>query len=345
MIYEFGMPRNYTCRKCGKPHSPPTGKHCRQARIIELDEEPQELANTMPFLREMKRDFIQKIDGIDKRVEDIEGARGNSTNDDAEVASQHSDEQDTDGEGDAASDITPSTIRQKTSVMRKAANRLTEIRWQDDDGEVLTDNTRSKNGGKKSGSMLVATETVRERIDWPHLYLTRMTDGRRKGVAYAELTESEFVFGFMTMILSPRCCWDNLTMQRVLRTVMQHSVEFSWENARLMYEEMGLEVERENTEWSDTDKLRELRFSHSRLRTSERKETSDTTRPPLKTAPVGTKACVGYQTRACDQTRDHAPYTHACAYCLKMCNAICRHTEADCIRRVTDSAKNSKKRE
>ena len=341
------MPRIYKCRKCGEPHSPPTGKHCRQA----LHNEPSVQETHDDTIMSMLRDLTKRMDDFDKGASDKDSASAvGIASIDGDFSPQRSPPQrspprEIDVDSEVPTDITPTSLRQNAPVMRRAADRLAQIRWQDEDGEELTDNTRSKNGGKKSGSMLVATKTVQDRIDWPHLYVTRMAAGRRKGVAYSELTESEFVFGFIVMIQSPRCCWDNATMQTVLHIIMQHSMEFSWENARALYDEMGVEVERRTTEWSDIDKLRDLRFSHSRARTAERKEATDSSRPPLKVAPAGTKACVAYQTRACDQTRDHPPFAHTCAYCLKTCNAICKHPEVDCIRRVTDAAKNGKKRE
>ena len=98
-------------------------------------------------------------------------------------------------------------------------------------------------------------------------------------------------------------------------------------------------------EWNEYDRIREMRFNHSRPPTQEQKATPDAGRPPLRIAPAGTKACAAYQTRACEQARDHTPFTHTCGYCLRVCNALCRHPEADCIRKVTDAAKNGKRRE
>ena len=59
--------------------------------------------------------------------------------------------------------------------MERAADRLARIRLLEDEQEEKDKVNRNKWGGKKSGSMLVASETVEERNDWPHLYVTRMT--------------------------------------------------------------------------------------------------------------------------------------------------------------------------
>ena len=84
-------------------------------------------------------------------------------------------------------------------------DRLAKKRWQDEEAEVVGKIALNRAGGKKLGCMLVAAETVDERIDWPHMYVTRATGGRRKGVAYNELTAEELAYGFACMLQSPWC--------------------------------------------------------------------------------------------------------------------------------------------
>ena len=353
------MPRNYKCRKCGIVRPPPTGKHCREhlhvkeeippEQALSDDGDPVPADNTnnpsmeeiIPLLMDLKQQIAEMKSSA---TNDGSASAGSivSNREIANMADIHGPPDDLQIES-LPNDITPNTLRQNTPVMRQATARLSRVRWQDDDanGEC----SRHKSAGKKSGSMLTAAELVEERIDWPHMYVTRLTGGRRKGVNYAELTSEEFAYGFIAMIGTPHCNWDYRTMNEILGIIMQHAMQFGWESARALYQELGVEVEKDRMLWSDSDSIRDIRFNHSHHKPTERKEPQDNTRPPLKLAPAGTKACVAYQTRACEQLRDHPPYTHTCAYCLKACNALCRHTESDCIRRVTDAAKNSKKRE
>ena len=353
------MPRHYKCKKCGKVHPPPTGKHCREiyhdsdempAETELSDEEEHEhtSATTTPSMEEiipLLMDLKQQIAEMKHDANNGESASAGSADsnrDSASIDDSHAPADDIEIPT-MPSDITPTTLRQKTPVMRQAEARLSRVRWQDD--EISGECSRHKSAGKKSGSMLVAAEVVEERIDWPHMYVTRMAAGKKKGVTYNELTSEEFTYGYIAMIGAPHCLWDYRTMNNILGMIMRHTIQFSWESARALYQELGVEVEKDRMLWSDSDKIRDIRFDHSHNKPAERKETQDATRPPLKIAPAGTKACTAYQTRTCEHLRDHPPYTHTCAYCLKTCNALCRHNESDCIRRVTDAAKNGKKRE
>ena len=336
------MPRAYKCRKCGVVHPPPTGKHCRQ----QFDDESEEESETSNDILPMLRDLTQQMKEMKSEMASLRSAGVGGANNDAVTSPTHSDDAHNGFEQTSpASDLTPVSLRQKSPVMKQAADRLARIRWQDDEPETTTENTRNKSGGKKSGCMLVAAETVEERIDWPHMYVSRKVGGQHKGVAYGDLNSEEFTYGFMCMIESSKCKWDYRVMTNILRMIIQHSIAYTWENARAWYREMGVEVEQGIMEWSEGDRVREMRFSHIQTKAPERRENQDSARPPLRIAPAGTKACAAYQTRACEQQHDHAPFVHACAYCLRVCNAVCRHSEADCIRKVTDSAKNGKKRE
>ena len=110
------------------------------------------------------------------------------------------------------SDITPGLLRQNAMVMSQASDKLARIRWQEDEGETPAEAAKNKSGGKKSGSMLVAAETVNDRIDWPHMYVSRATSGRRLGVAYLDLTSEEFVVGYISMLSAPLRTWDCVLM-------------------------------------------------------------------------------------------------------------------------------------
>ena len=244
-------------------------------------------------------------------------------------------------------EVTPTSLRQDMRVMAAAAQRIARIKEEQEEGDYLNDQTRSNTGGKKSGSVMLASDAVLERIDWPHLYVRRVSGGKRKSVPYAELRIEEFVYGFISMIESPKCKWDYRTMARILRVLMQDTMDYSWSNALDFYKMIGLDVEQGIMSWEDHDIIRDMRLTYSRAVYPEKKENTfvKTTKPAPKTAPAGMKCCLLFQTAACDQTTDHGQFTHACNYCFQSCATVCRHPESQCIRKVTDSAKNPKRRE
>ena len=321
------------------------------------DEPAQEATDILPLLLDLKRQITnieqanqqsaEQMSSIERRISDVEGAgAGSATIDNAAGAQAPTIDLSVQrGAMALPSDITPNAMREDTDLMARATQRLARVRAMHEDNENDREAQKSKAAGKKSGCMLVSTENVLERIDWPHMYVTRFTGGKRKGVPYDELTMDEFVFGFVSMLESPFCKWDYRAMGRILRTVMQDSINFSWPIARAIYEMIGVDVEKGLMDWTDSDLIREMRFNHAQTLGAEKREAKETVKPQPRQAPVGSRCCGAYQTKTCEQTTDHPPFSHACAYCLRVCGVLYRHSEADCIRRVADAAKNGKKRE
>ena len=65
------MPRTYRCRKCGVVHSPLTGKHCREARILASAEREEASEDTVSLLREIRA----QTQNNDRRVSRVECTR------------------------------------------------------------------------------------------------------------------------------------------------------------------------------------------------------------------------------------------------------------------------------
>ena len=65
----------------------------------------------------------------------------------------------------SSGDMTPALLRRNTAIMNRAADRLARVRELDDDVETTIDGKKTRTGGKKSGSLIVAGESVIERID------------------------------------------------------------------------------------------------------------------------------------------------------------------------------------
>ena len=229
--------------------------------------------------------------------------------------------------------------------MAQAAGRIAQFEGSDADDEDTTELLRGKKKGKKSGSLMVGTESVEHTIDWPHMHVRRMVSGKRKNLAYSELKMEEFVFWFLAMLKSPKCKMDKDMMLDLLQMLMQDTMDYSWCNARNFYENLGIDVEMGEMKWSDESRITQQCMAYSRAVFPEKKETKEGARPTPRQAPAGMKCCAPFQNRSCEQTRDHPPYTHACSYCFKSCSLMCRHAETDCIRKLADDSKNGKKRE
>ena len=117
---------------------------------------------------------------------------------------------------------TPNSLRTNLRLMAQAASRLARLEGDEADDDI--DQYIPRNRGKKPGSLRVATDLVKHSIDWPHMHVRRMVQGKRKTLAYAELSVEEFVYGFLTMLENPDCKMDMRTMIKLLRILMQWTI-------------------------------------------------------------------------------------------------------------------------
>ena len=298
---------------------------------------------------------LELIDGrmseMDRRLQSVEPP---TTEAESLVSNSESERGSTTSEAGAArtqgaESATPDSLRKNLRIMMQAAGRLAQIEGEEADDEDNQYLPRTK--GKKSGSLRKATDSVKYTIDWPHMHVRRMTNGKRRTLAFTELTVEEFVYGFLTMLANTECKMDKDTMIELLRILMQDAMDYSWANAMNFYDTIAQEVEAGTLKWDDSVTIEKYRMQYSRAvfpmikEGKEGKEAKETTRPQPKQAPPGMQCCAPFQKRECEQVRDHAPYTHACTYCFKSCSLLCRHAENDCIRKLADQSKNSKKRE
>ena len=328
---------------------PPTGKKCRRQ---EAEEEVTESENgegeqamaasedtTISFMIQMK----QQMDSMAEQMRELRQEREAER---AQATREESEDGDSEEHQEGEETITAQTLRQDVRAMERAASRIAQFRDMDTDDYDGTNICRGNSNGKKSGSIMVAADHVKQRIDWPHMHVKRVTNGKRAGVPYKELKIDEFVYGFLAMLKSHKTKWDKELMLDILQDLMQDSMDFAWENARGFYEMLGLDVENGDKSWDDTQTVMKMRLLHSRTVYPERKDTKEVKKnSPGKGATGNLRCCALYQKKACEQNRDHHPFSHTCMYCAKATGMAYRHPEEDCFRKSLEEAKNSKKRE
>ena len=238
----------------------------------------------------------------------------------------------------SSNEITPKTLRRNMQLMAQAAERINEIAGEDSDAEDFPNLPHNRQRGKKSGSVMTATDVIEKRIDWPHFYIKRRVAGKSKGVIHEEMRLEEFVYGFLLMLKSPRSKFNKDIMLDILTMVLKDTIDYDWPNARSFYETLGLDVEQKQLAWEETEVIERKHLTYARTNVAEK-------RGQLRMAPAGMRCCAPYQRKECENNRDHVPFTHECSYCFRTCAALCRHPEQDCNSKITDDAKNSKKRE
>ena len=309
------MQRTYKCRACGVVHEPPTGKHCPRREDDTPTDQMDAMMQLMQKINQKTDNIDKKTDGIDERVRAIELEREQQSEEqeDATAAPQtctiSSSSDDFDDEP-----ASPETLRRDRRLMKDATKRLERLRLeQDEDAPLRSTGSR----GRKSGSVLTATDAIVKTVDRPHMYVRRLVKGKRKGVAYSELKVEEFVFGFLTMLRAPENRMNAEVMLNMLRNIMHDAMEFTWPSARAFYETVGLDVEMGMLKWTDEGTITNMRMTYARPVQTAVRDVKDPQKPPLLPAPPNTKCCVPYQQRTCEQGSDHHPFVHACAYCLR----------------------------
>ena len=379
------MPRRYRCKKCGGEHSPPTGKRCpyfepdpqptppttarAEAAIAEgeLDfsegeesshgssqelasnektTEEQTMGDTNSQILTMLMELKMEVSGVRHRMDTFESRGTGADNqsdpgspvDSTNLAARSQDNGD-------LQDLTPDSLRKNMQIMAQAAERLAQFGASQVTASGGVDNLTLRGPGRKSGSQMLASDAIKSVIDWPHFYVKRMVAGRRKPIYFADLKAVEFVQGFMAMLKAPKNVFDREKMLNLLHTLMQDATDFGWDNARKFYEMLGVDVERGLLRWDDMIAIESMRLTYCRTVVPEKKDSKEGQKGQTRTAPPGTRCCASFQRNACDQRRDHHPFTHACSYCFRTCTAVFRHAEDDCIRKVNDEAKNAQGRE
>ena len=324
------------CKTCKIVHEPPTGKHCPRRDDIPAANGASSETAMLPLLMDLK----QQMDSMREEMRTMRSTNATGEEDQSEVVAASPDRVPEEDSDDSDSEqASPESLRRDRRLMRQAAKRLSRLRWDSDDDEQ-SNNDGKRTSGKKSGSVLTATDKVRKSIDWPQMYVRRVTKGSPKGVVFRDLKVEEFVYGFLKMLAAPDCKLDSGFMINMLTDIMQDAMEFSWPNARSFYEQVGINVEMGMIQWTDEQAVGKLRMQYSRTVFPAVKDTKEYNKTPLVQAPPNTKCCVPYQTRTCEQERDHQPFVHACAYCHKSKSVICRHPENDCYRKANDISKN-----
>ena len=281
------MPRTYRCRKCHQIHPPPTGKHCRLTSIEVEDEADSTQGQILAALADIK----SKITEMDVRIANIEDSE---ENDDSEEGLSATEEPQakvtkTTEASTEPENATPNSLRRNIELMARAADRIAQFRGEEQDDDDLPDLSATRAQGKKSGSLMIATDKVQQTIDWPHMHVRRVVNGKRKALTYSELKVEEFVFGYLTKLANPRSKMDSAIMIPLLRIVMQDAMDYSWANAMGFYETLGQEVEHGTLKWHDKETIQEYRMTYSRALFPEKKEAKENkegARPPPPSGPT-----------------------------------------------------------
>ena len=234
-------------------------------------------------------------------------------------------------------DTTANDIREDRDVMADVARRLLELGMQEAEPGVHHEAIdRIRRRGKKSGQARTNEDFVVREVEWPHFHVFKGSD--RKATRFEDMNLADFVYGFLTMLESPRSRFSTPVMLEILKGVVSDAMDFPWQNVRNCYRIISSQVEMGLIDWVDREQIYRLRQRYAHRSTA----------PPVNVAAGRTvgdkKPCFAFQKGECSQARDHGMFYHYCAYCAKVTGYMYSHSEANCMRKQKGS-KNEKQGE
>ena len=254
------MPRMYQCKACHTTHAAPTGKGCQKAATAMHEEQAgdqsQAVMSVLMGLQKQMAEMQVEFQQMRAEKDNVEESEQGSEVEEREATQEETDE--------GATAAMPNSIRYDIRLIAKAAERLNRLSVDELEEEEGQDINSSRTRGKKSGSVMLASDIVKKQIDWPNLHVTHMVQGSQKPVPYKELKVEEFVYGFIELLRAPNNKLDLLGMIDILSMIMQDTVDFTWNNARGFYEKVGLDVEKAGLAWTDMNRINGMRLIYSR---------------------------------------------------------------------------------
>ena len=226
-----------------------------------------------------------------------------------------------------------SSLRQDRHIDQCVARRLAELGIHDDYYEIDSESTKRKRG-KRSGISRTVEDMVVNEIDWPHFYVYRGQE--RKPIQYAQITQSEFMYGFLAMLDNPRNTMDKEIMLALLKDLMLDASQYGWTHIRSYYSMLASGVEMARYSWSDTAQIAELRmqFAQRPMFGSQQRQPYNSRQPN----PQGNvRICIPFQSDTCPHFGAHDGYNHACAFCFANTGMLFNHKERDCRRKLFKS--------
>ena len=245
------------------PYSTCTSKACQRAANAQHDEQAGEPNAAMMEILTAIQGQVSEVKGqmskMDGRMKQMEGDKHEEARiaEEQEVQIVQGNERQADN-GGAKGLATPSSVRSNIRLIARVTERLNRMSMSDLEGDEDNNIPRNRVQGKKSGSLMLASDVVRKQSDWPHLHVKRMVNSRRRPLAYADLKVEEFAYGFIEMLNPMTSKLDYMCMIEILKIVLQDAIDFTWSNVLGFYKVVGLEVEYGSLTWEEVERINKM---------------------------------------------------------------------------------------
>ena len=158
----------------------------------------------------------------------------------------------------------------------------------------------------------------------------------RARVTYKQLTQSQFVLGFLHSVQEEVNPYIRSNMVDYLTELFQNVCDFGWQAAKGAHLVTMTKMEDGLVTWADLKKVNKIRKTYVRASGSSNNFNSDAYQQSGKkgTRKPSTMPCKEFQEGKCNKQQDHEvgliTHEHICAYCLYTLNRMYNHAENVC---------------
>ena len=310
------MVKTFDCNKCGGHHVRPINRNCK---VEKNKDEPMDMNSQI--LKELKN-----LSGRMTQMEDKMEAMGSTSSSPVKSnisslspqksppASQRS----RPPIGSPDQDLllpTLATLRQSRTIQDQVDTRIRELHG------IEKGKFKSQRGGSE-------TIWVKKEVAWPHNHVLGGSSKNR--VTYDNLTISQWVSGFATIIRDENDLATKNKMLEYLSEIMEDSHDFGWSAAKGSHAVLLCKMEEGRITWDETHKIDRVRRAYAHRSTSSSQASHVNKKLGNKDQSM---PCRYYQKNSCSHKGDHETggrlYLHICSYCHSQGKSV-THSLKDC---------------
>ena len=308
------MGKTFDCSKCGGHHVRPINRNCK----IEKDKDNSIDTNSQ-ILMELKN-----LSGRMSQMEDKMQALGStSTSPVRSQASSMSPQRSPAGSQKSTRVDSPeqdlvlpslTTLRQSRAIQQQVDTRIRELQGLDK-GKF-----KSQRGGSE-------TIWVKKEVPWPQNHVLGGSSKNRMN--YDNLTMSQWVSGFVTIIRDESDLSVKNKMLEYLADIMEDSHDFGWASAKGSHAVLLCKMEEGRITWDETNKIDRVRRAYAHRSTSQPQGAHN----KKVASKDNSTPCRYYQKNSCSHKGDHETggrlYLHVCSQCYSQGKKLA-HSYKDC---------------
>ena len=313
------MGKTFDCNKCGGHHVRPINRNCKNTKD---NEQPKD--TNMQILNELKN-LSGRMSVMENRMETFSAttsspARSSYSQKSSPSTQGGSTPLPKDSASSSDEDLvlpTLATLRQSRSIQEQVDTRIKELQAVDKDKGKF----KSQRGGSE-------TIWVKNEVAWPHNFV--LSGNAKSRVTYDNLSLSQWVSGFATIIKDEQDLETKNKMLEYLAEIMEDSHDFGFSAAKASHAVLLCRMEEGRIAWQETHKIDRVRRAYAHRSTSHGQNSNPKKKANTKDSGM---PCRYFQKSSCSHKNDHdtngRTYLHICSICHSQ-GKTAAHPSKDC---------------